>query len=460
MLNKLKAEGIKLDYASLEAEINERFKDPAQPKGKAYTEDAGSRMLDQLRQQQQVLMSQADTGEKIGTQQQALIKWEQQLADIKSKQTLTADQKSLLASADLITSQLQQNAALERQIETREKLLALDKARADITRTITNRQSQYATDELFAGGGLSQNEQQQYTQRLSLEQSYNDKITQLRQSRAQATSDIARDEIDQEIQLQQQALQTELSNYDDHIARMNQLRGSFTAGASRAWQEYQDNAANVSAMSQQLFTDAFGGMEDALVNFVVTGKASFKDFATSVISDLARIAARQALVGLGTSIFSSFSGLFSGSTSAASTSNAFSSGAYSGLSLNAKGGVYDSPSLSAYSGRVYDSPQFFAFAKGAGVFGEAGPEAIMPLARSSDGSLGVRMISSGGGGAGVNVNVGGITIVNSEGKGATSSSSGIDSDGIIKQLRSQMINVVSEQATKQGTPLWRAIKGA
>lgn len=447
-------------YASNVSRINDMYKDPKQPKGKAYTEDAGSRMLDQLRQQQQVLMSQADTGEKIGTQQQALIKWEQQLADIKSKQTLTADQKSLLASADLITSQLQQNAALERQIETREKLLALDKARADITRTITNRQSQYATDELFAGGGLSQNEQQQYTQRLSLEQSYNDKITQLRQSRAQATSDIARDEIDQEIQLQQQALQTELSNYDDHIARMNQLRGSFTAGASRAWQEYQDNAANVSAMSQQLFTDAFGGMEDALVNFVVTGKASFKDFATSVISDLARIAARQALVGLGTSIFSSFSGLFSGSTSAASTSNAFSSGAYSGLSLNAKGGVYDSPSLSAYSGRVYDSPQFFAFAKGAGVFGEAGPEAIMPLARSSDGSLGVRMISSGGGGAGVNVNVGGITIVNSEGKGATSSSSGIDSDGIIKQLRSQMINVVSEQATKQGTPLWRAIKGA
>jgi len=377
--------------------INDRFKDPKEARGKAYTEDAGSRMLDQLRQQQQVLMSQADTGEKIGTQQQALIKWEQQLADIKSKQTLTADQKSLLASADLITSQLQQNAALERQIETREKLLALDKARADITRTITNRQSQYATDELFAGGGLSQNEQQQYTQRLSLEQSYNDKITQLRQSRAQATSDIARDEIDQEIQLQQQALQTELSNYDDHIARMNQLRGSFTAGASRAWQEYQDSAANVSAMSEQLFTNAFGNMEDALVKFATTGKASFSDFANSVLSDIARIAIRQSLVGIGSSLPGSLGGLFggaaaSGAASAASSSNAFSSGAYSNLKLNAKGGVYDSPSLSAYSGGIYDSPKFFAFAKGAGVFGEAGPEAIMPLTRSSDGSLGVRMV--------------------------------------------------------------------
>lgn len=378
--------------------INERYKDPQQSKGRAYSEDAGARMLDQLRQQQQVLLSQYDTSDKIGTQQQALIRWEQQLADIKTKQTLTADQKSLLANSDLITAQLQQNAALEKQIETREKLLALDKARADIERTITNRQNQYATDELFAGGGLSQYEQQQYTQRLSLEQSYNDKITQLRQQRASATSDIAREEIDQEIQLQQQALQTELSNYDAHIQRMNEARGSFTAGASRAWQEYQDSATNVSAMSEQLFTNAFTGMEDSLVSFVTTGKASFSDFANSVLSDIARIAARQALVGLGTSIFSAAGGMFSGGAAASasgSSSNAFSGGAYNNLSLNAKGGVYDSPSLSAYSGGIYDSPKFFAFAKGAGVFGEAGPEAIMPLKRGPDGSLGVQLHSGG-----------------------------------------------------------------
>lgn len=385
-------------YAKNIARINDIYKDPQQPKGRAYSEDAGARMLDQLRQQQQVLLSQYDTSDKIGTQQQALIRWEQQLADIKTKQTLTADQKSLLANSDLITAQLQQNAALEKQIETREKLLALDKARADITRTITNRQNQYATDELFAGGGLSQYEQQQYTQRLSLEQSYNDKITQLRQQRASATSDIAREEIDQEIQLQQQALQTELSNYDAHMQKMNQLRGSFTSGASRAWQEYQDSATNVSAMSEQLFTNAFTGMEDSLVSFVTTGKASFSDFANSVLSDIARIAARQALVGLGTSIFSAAGGMFAGGAAAsasASSSNAFSGGAYNNLSLNAKGGVYDSPSLSAYSGGIYDSPKFFAFAKGAGVFGEAGPEAIMPLKRGPDGSLGVQLHSGG-----------------------------------------------------------------
>jgi phage-related minor tail protein len=48
---------------------------------------------------------------------------------------------------------------------------------------------------------------------------------------------------------------------------------------------------------------------------------------------------------------------------------------------------------------VYDSPRAFTFAKG-GVFAEAGPEAIMPLSRGPDGSLGVDAS-----GAGVTVNV-------------------------------------------------------
>lgn len=76
---------------------------------------------------------------------------------------------------------------------------------------------------------------------------------------------------------------------------------------------------------------------------------------------------------------------------------------FSGLfAANAKGGVYDSPSLSAYSGRVVSSPTMFAFARGAGVMGEAGPEAILPLKRGADGKLGV---TSGGNAPVVNINI-------------------------------------------------------
>ncbi len=68
---------------------------------------------------------------------------------------------------------------------------------------------------------------------------------------------------------------------------------------------------------------------------------------------------------------------------------------YSQATKNATGGVYNSPSLSAYSGGVYDKPQVFAFAKGIGIFGEAGPEAILPLKRTSSGELGVKAEASG-----------------------------------------------------------------
>lgn len=103
---------------------NSAYKESAPKKEKAYTEDAGMKALDAARQTQAVLLhqnaslnAQGIATERVGAQAQALIKWEQQLADIKGKKTLTADQKSLLASQDLITAQLKKNVALEREAE-------------------------------------------------------------------------------------------------------------------------------------------------------------------------------------------------------------------------------------------------------------------------------------------------------------------------------------------------------
>lgn len=103
---------------------NPIYKESAPKKQKAYTEDAGMKALDAARQTQAVLLqqnaslnAQGIATEKVGAQAQALIKWEQQLADIKGKKTLTADQKSLLASQELITAQLKKNVALEREAE-------------------------------------------------------------------------------------------------------------------------------------------------------------------------------------------------------------------------------------------------------------------------------------------------------------------------------------------------------
>lgn len=65
-----------------------------------------------------------------------------------------------------------------------------------------------------------------------------------------------------------------------------------------------------------------------------------------------------------------------------------------GFLFNADGNVFQSPSLHRYANSVVDRPSFFAFAAGGGIMGEAGPEAIMPLKRGSDGKLGVSAMPS------------------------------------------------------------------
>lgn len=117
---------------------------------------------------------------------------------------------------------------------------------------------------------------------------------------------------------------------------------------------------------------------------------------------------------------------------------------FSGLFGNADGGVYASPSLSKYSGGVYNSPQFFKFASGAGVFGEAGPEAIMPLKRGSDGKLGV---AASGGGSNVTVNV----INNAAGVQATQSKRRDESGNTVIDVLLEQIDSVIGSNISRGT---------
>jgi lambda family phage tail tape measure protein len=71
----------------------------------------------------------------------------------------------------------------------------------------------------------------------------------------------------------------------------------WTNGASRALQNYVDNAQNVAKATEDAFARAIGGMEDALVNFAMTGKLNFADLAKSIIADLIRIQIRAQISG-------------------------------------------------------------------------------------------------------------------------------------------------------------------
>lgn len=79
------------------------------------------------------------------------------------------------------------------------------------------------------------------------------------------------------------------------------------------------------------------------------------------------------------------------------------SGLLSGVLPFEKGGSFSQGRVMPFArGGVVSSPTQFAMRGGRGLMGEAGPEAIMPLARGADGRLGVQ---AGGGGRAVNVTV-------------------------------------------------------
>jgi TP901 family phage tail tape measure protein/lambda family phage tail tape measure protein len=164
---------------------------------------------------------------------------------------------------------------------------------------------------------------------------------------------------------------------------------SFVGGWQKAYDENLKNITDMSKAAGDIFNKMSDSMADSLTEFVMTGKMSFGDLVSSMIKDMVRMQMK--------ALSANMLGLLG---------NAFGFGSSSpkgpdslGPSVNktfAMGGVMQSPGLHAYANQIHDTPKFFAFAHGAGVFGEAGPEAIMPLKRGPDGKLGVQAASSSG----------------------------------------------------------------
>lgn len=191
-------------------------------------------------------------------------------------------------------------------------------------------------------------------------------------------------------------------------------------GVSAGLADWVDETSDYAGQAADATKNAMGGMVNNITDMLNGNKASWKDWSISVLESIEKILVNAALVnGL-----KSLGGAMSGAGGMLGSIGGFISGAVA----NAKGGVYDSPSLSAYSNSVVSSPTYFAFAKGAGLMGEAGPEAIMPLTRASDGSLGVRALTAsqpigsgvGGGAVGnvyVTINENGSTSVSGDGDG-------------------------------------------
>ena len=143
---------------------------------------------------------------------------------------------------------------------------------------------------------------------------------------------------------------------------------------------FNDGLKTVQESMADVVIKGIKGMEDALVDFVMTGKLSFKDLANSIIRDMVRMQIQQSI----TKPLSNFIG---------------------GLFGNADGNAFVDGKVQKYAyGGIVKRPTLFPMANGGiGLMGEAGAEAILPLRRGANGKLGVQ--SSGGGSTVINVSV-------------------------------------------------------
>lgn len=193
-----------------------------------------------------------------------------------------------------------------------------------------------------------------------------------------------------------------IASYADYYSELMKKQGDWSLGASEGLNNYLDDSRNVFKQTENLVSDAFGGMEDTLVNFVRTGKLNFGDLADTIIADLARMEIKAAeskiLAAASSGGLSGLLKLLGGSdTYTANLPSQSGLSAWANSVASAKGNVFSAGSLAKFGGggaftnSVVNQPTVAPMA----LFGEAGPEAIMPLTRGPDGSLGVK--SSGGG---------------------------------------------------------------
>lgn len=255
----------------------------------------------------------------------------------------------------------------------------------------------------IAGAGLGDKERERLRERLAIEREFLDQQSDLQKRRQ--SNEISQNVYDRETAALSDALQQRLALLEDHYKKRDELEGDWIAGAKNGLANWVDTSSDYYSQVSDLVGNTLDGLVDNMADALSGNKADWASWANSVLSELQKVLLRAIMVNSLKSAgesgwFGSLGGMFGGSSAGGSTP----SGLYDGLTLNAKGGVYDSPDLSKFSNGIVNSPTMFAFAKGAGLMGEAGYEAIMPLTRTADGNLGVRMVddtvsSVGGGGA-------------------------------------------------------------
>ncbi|EMX5466713.1 phage tail tape measure protein, partial [Escherichia coli] len=326
----------------------------------------------------------ADTYDKLIKQQKEQIALAGQNTELaKLKYQVSQGELSTLTETQKQT--LLQNAALIDQVKLREQLRNYEANLAD-----SNASARAANEAQLLGYGQGTRFRERLQEQFNLRKEFEQKNTDLLRQRQ--AGEIDETFYQQGLALNKRYLEERLRDQEGYYAASDAQRDYWMTGLSEGYANWVDEATDYSSMAADGMKQAMGGAVTTITDMLNGNVDSWKDWGVSVLKIIQNVLVNMAVANGVSSIGSLFS--FGASSAATASSGTAIQNAGANFTFNAKGNVYDSPSLSAYSNGVFQTPQLFAFAKGAGVFAEAGPEAIMPLTRAADGSLGVRAVGT------------------------------------------------------------------
>lgn len=392
-------------------------------------------------------------GEKTEDVYKRLIKQQKEQIALQGQNTELAKVKYHVSQGELASlteaqkKTVLQNAALIDQVKLREQLRNYEANLAD-----SNASARAANEAQLLGYGQGTRFRERLQEQFNLRKEFEQKNTDLLRQRQ--AGEIDETFYQQGLALNKRYLEERLRDQEGYYAASDAQRDDWMTGLSEGYANWVDEATDYSSMAADGMKQAMGGAVTTITDMLNGNVDSWKDWGVSVLKIIQNVLVNMAVANGVSSIGSLFS--FGASSAATASSGTAIQNAGANFTFNAKGNVYDSPSLSAYSNGVFQTPQLFAFAKGAGVFAEAGPEAIMPLTRAADGSLGVRAVGAPQVSGGVpSVNFGDINIQGGSPQAASQGTAGAAG----RQLKDAITGVINEQASTPGSPLWRLIKG-
>ncbi|WP_449507579.1 phage tail tape measure protein, partial [Enterobacter hormaechei] len=315
-------------------------------------------------------------GEKTEDVYKRLIKQQKEQIALQGQNTELAKVKYQVSQGELASlteaqkKTVLQNATLIDQVKLREQLRNYEANLAD-----SNASARAANEAQLLGYGQGTRFRERLQEQFNLRKEFEQKNTDLLRQRQ--AGEIDETFYQQGLTLNKRYLEERLRDQEGYYAASDAQRDDWMTGLSEGYANWVDEATDYSSMAADGMKQAMGGAVTTITDMLNGNVDSWKDWGVSVLKIIQNVLVNMAVANGVSSIGSLFS--FGASSAATASSGTAIQNAGANFTFNAKGNVYDSPSLSAYSNGVFQTPQLFAFAKGAGIFGEAGPEAIMPL---------------------------------------------------------------------------------